>query len=232
MMDEKIDPQSRLPTRSLEDLVVPRRPSGIPYVEGEDYDAQALLSVNGYSLETAELIQLLASGLDIFRAAAARTLGARGDVSSHNALLKLAQDVTVEDSARVQAAYALVRLGHQEAVELLANFLEINSEISIAPLQAAGSLARLGDSRGYVVIRTALESSNRVIAMVACKQLIYLEAVDGQSLPGGGNVGMIEAFRVALSRPEAPIRGEAITQLIHLNTNCARSLLKEFENRE
>ena len=225
-------PLSRLPTRSLEDLVVPRRPAGIPYTDGEDYDALALLSANGYSLETAELIDTLGSELGIFQAAAARTLGARGEGSAISALQQLAQDRSAEETARVQAAYALTRLGIPGASEILIGLLDINPEISPAPLQAAGALARLGDLRGYVVIRAALDSPSRVTAMVACKQLLSLAGIDGQSLPGGDLVDLIEAFRAALSRPEANIRGEAMAQLAALNTEPARALLAAQRNQQ
>ena len=223
---------SRPPTRDLADVVVPRRPAGIPYADGEDYDAQALLRVNGYSLETAELIDTLESELGILQAAAARTLGARGEGSAISALKQLVQDRSAEETARVQAAYALTRLGIPDASEILISLLDIDPEISPAPLQAAGALARLGDLRGYVVIRAALDSPSRVTAMVACKQLLSLAGIDGQSLPGGGHVDLIEAFRAALTRPEANIRGEAMAQLNALDTDPPRALLAEFENRQ
>ena len=64
-----------MPTTSLADLVVPRRPQGVPYSEGEDFDAQALLEANGYAADTEQLIELLESPIGVFQAAAARLLG-------------------------------------------------------------------------------------------------------------------------------------------------------------
>lgn len=232
MIGDDGHPPARQPTRDLSDLIVPRRPAGIPYLEGEDYDAQALLTVNGYSLEIPQLIELLGSGLSIFQAAAARILGARGVVSAANELQRLAKDPIAEETSRVQAAYALARLGSSIARELLADLLQIEPEISPAPMQAAGALARLGDWRGYAVICKALKSDNRISAMVSCKQLLYLAGIDGRLLPGGGHVDMIEAFRIALSRPEANIRGEAMAQLAALNTEPARALLTAQRNQQ
>ena len=77
MTDDRNE-ERRQPTRSLEDMVVPRRPAGIPYGDGDDYDARALLLANGYTEEAGDLLGLLTSDLAILQAAAARTLGATG----------------------------------------------------------------------------------------------------------------------------------------------------------
>jgi len=219
---------ARPQTRDLSDLVVPRRPSGVPYAEGEDYDARELLTVNGYSLETQELIAALGANLSIFQAAAARLLGAKNERTAIPFLSKLAQDTSVEETARGQAAYALARLGVPEGREVLARLIEMNPEAGPAPLQAAGALARLGDPAGFPVVRHALQSSNSVIAMIACKQLYAFAEQEGALLPGGDTVKVYEAFRWALSRPERNITGEAKAQLVGLGTDEARGLLKEF----
>lgn len=201
------------PARSLDDVVLPRRPAGVPYAQGDDYDARALLESNGYTTEVAALIGLLESDLAIFQAAAARTLGAQGAHTAVGALQRLAHDTGAEETARAQAAFALARMGVGGATDALISLLVISPEASPAPLQAAGALAALGDPRGFAIVRAALDSPSRVTAMVACKQLHAFAALDGRPLPDGGRVDLPEAFRRALARPEEAIAGEARAQM-------------------
>ena len=217
--------RARPPKRDLADLVMPRRPSGVPYAQSDDYDAQALLTANEFSTETEELIVLLDSELGIFQAAAARTLGARNARTAIEALTRLAQNAAIEETARVQAAFALARMQVAGAREILARLLELNPEASPAPLQAASALACLGDPSGFKQVRSALDSQNSLTAMIACKQLFAFAEFDGRPLPGGGVVDMYGAFKRALSRPERNIYGEAVAQLIALDTPPARALL-------
>jgi HEAT repeat protein len=200
----------------LSDLSFPRRPSGVSSADGDDHDALALLESNGVDTASAHLVETLSSGPGLFRGAAARTLGARGERDAIPALEQLAADPDALETAHVQAGYALARLGVASGAEVLARELEGNPEASPAPLQAAGALARLGDARGFDTVRAALDSDNRVTAMVATKQL---HAFAG--LP----VALEEAFTRALARPEANIGGEARAQLDQLDTDWARALL-------
>jgi HEAT repeat protein len=200
----------------LSDLSFPRRPSGISSTDGEDHDALALLEANGIETSNEHLIEVLGTGPDLFRGAAARTLGARGERGAIGALERLAADPDALETARVQAAYALARLGAESGKEVLARELEGNPEASPAPLQAAGALARLGDARGFDKVRAALDSDNRVTAMVATKQLhAFADLVpDAQT-----------AFARAVGRPEPNIAGEARAQLEQLDADWARELL-------
>jgi HEAT repeat protein len=194
--------------RALSDISMPRRPSGVSHAEGDDHDALALLESNGYGTSTAELLKTLRDPLGIFQAAAARTLGARGERDAADALRRLAADGTSEETARVQAAWALVRLGDDGGRQTLAELLALNPEASPAPLQAAGALARLGDPAGFAIVRHALESDNRITAMVATKQLFAFAGLHG--------VDLDEAYARALARPEENIVGEARAQLAGL----------------
>ena len=183
----------------------PRRPAGVSYAEGDDRDAEALLRENGYGDSTDKLIEALGADLGIFQAAAARTLGARDARDAIPALERLAHDAGVEETARVQAGFALARMGVSGGKEVLVRELEGNPEAGPAPLQAAGALARLGDPRGFAKVRAALESPNRVTAMVATKQLSAFAGLDG--------VDLEEGFARAVERPEPNIAGEARAQL-------------------
>jgi len=191
--------------RSLSDVSVPRRPAGVAYDEGDDHDAVALLRANGYGDSDPELVAALDDGMEIFQAAAARVLGARGTREAAEALERLAHGPEAAETARVQAAYALARMGLPGGREVLERELRGNPEAGPAPLQAAGALARLGERQGVDVVRSALESPNRVTAMVATKQLSAFAGLEG--------VDVRAALERASHRPEAPIAGEARAQL-------------------
>lgn len=232
MSDKQNMPPKRPPTTDLAHLIMPRRPSGIPYETGEDYDAQALLTANGYTTEIQALIDLLDSNLSVFQAAAARTLGAKGARQAIDALQRLAADTTADETSRVQAAFALARIQIAKGKEVLNQMLEVSPEASPAPMQAAGALAQLGDPRGYLLIRTALRSSNPVTAMIACKQLFTFVALDGQPLPDGEHVDAFGLYKLAQERSEPNITGEAHAQLEALNTEKARATLAAHSVRK
>jgi hypothetical protein len=213
--------------RSLDELVIPRRPSGIPYPKGDDFDARALLTANGYTTETPELTGLFESGLTVLQAAAARLLGVQKDSSAIMALTHLAHNTQADETVRVQAAYALVRMDVSGGYDVLVSLLKLPPEASPAPLQAAGILARLNDPQGFPVVQQALYSHNRVTAMIACKQLYAFIPLDGHPLPGAGKVDIYQAFKQALARPEANIAGEAQAQLAALDLDWARTLLSQ-----
>ena len=196
---------------------MPRRPAGIPDDEGDDHDAMALLEANGFDRSTEALLEALGSDLEIFQAAAARALGAGSERRAIAALDRLARDGDAPETVRVQAALALARMGEPGAHEILVRELEGSPEASPAPLQAAAGLARLGDARGFDIVRSALDSPNRVTAMIAVKQLGGFATFDDIDLEG--------AFRAALERPEPSVGGEARAQLTALDTDAARRLL-------
>ncbi len=214
------------PTRTLADLVVPRRPAGVPLADGDDHDARALLTVNGYATGRDALAGLLGSSLAVFQAAAARLLGAENARGAADALARLAHDEAAEETARVQAAFALTRLGVGDGADVLARLLALSPEASPAPLQAAGALARLGDPRGFEAVRSALGSANPVTAVVACKQLYAFVPLDGLAHDSGtARVDAFGAYARALARPEPNVAGEARAQLDALGTPPARALL-------
>lgn len=187
--------------------MLPRREAGVPPGQGDDHDARALLEVNGLGSEPAQLVDLLGSGIGIVQAAAARVLGADGVREAVPLLERLARDPAVEETVRVQAAYALARLGVKEGHDLLRELACLDPETGPAAVQAAAALAALGDPAGFDVERRALESPNRLTAMVAAKQLHAFADLD---------VDLDEAWARALASPERPVVGEALAQLAAL----------------
>lgn len=157
------------PRLSLEDLALPEPRADVPLAAGEDIHAEDILTANGVPL-TAQGLQLaLDSGIELLQAAAARVAGARGERAVLASLRALASGTG--DTERAAAAYALARLGEPEGVEALIACLELPFEAYMAPMQTAGSLARLGDMRGLGLVERAMHSSNEIVRAVATKQL-------------------------------------------------------------
>jgi HEAT repeat protein len=157
------------PRLSLEDLALPEPRADVPLAAGEDVHAEDILTANGVPL-TAQGLQLaLDSGIELLQAAAARVAGAHGERAVVESLRALASGTG--DTERAAAAYALARLGEPEGVEALIACLELPFEAYMAPMQTAGSLARLGDMRGLGVVERAMHSSNEIVRAVATKQL-------------------------------------------------------------
>ncbi len=162
---------SDIPQLSLDDLVLPEPRPGVPFADAEDAHAEDILKANGVPLTAAGLKAALDSGIELFQAAAARVAGARGERSVLDLLRALA--FGPGDTGRSAAAYALARLGEADGVEALAACLDLPINAYVAPVQAAGSLARLGDTRGFTVVERASRSSNEIVRAVATKQLPF-----------------------------------------------------------
>jgi hypothetical protein len=167
-----------------------------------DEQARTILERAGMDIRAA-----LASGHPVFQASAARLVGAEGQPAAGDdgqpslvdAVAALAANPAAAETARVEAAYALARLGDDRGREHLVELLNVPTAISPAALQAAGRLARLGDTRGAPLIAAALRSPARLDAMVAAKEL---DAFDSKEL-----------YDLALAHPEASVQGEARARL-------------------
>ena len=160
------------PQESFEDLVLPDPRPGVPFADSEDVHAEDILTANHVPLTAQGLQPAMDSGIELLQAAAARVAGAHGERAVLDSLRTLAA-TPGGDTVRSAAAYALARLGEPEGVETLIACLELPIEAYVAPVQAAGSLARLGDARGLPVVERALQSSNEIVRAVAVKQLPF-----------------------------------------------------------
>ena len=167
MSDEPLEFRFEMP-----ELVVPHPPADVPYAELEDFQARALLEANGIPIGS----EALEHPVEVISAAAARTLGADGDTSAIEPLRALAG--RPDDTRRAEAAYALARLGERdEGVQILRELLDLPVEGYVAPMLAAGSLARLGDPSGLAAIERGLASSNHLVRRIATKQLFHFDGV-------------------------------------------------------
>jgi HEAT repeat protein len=162
---------SELPRLSLEDLVLPDPRAGVPFADAEDVHAEDILAANDVPLTPEGLQLALDSGIELLQAAAARVAARRGETSVAGSLRSLATGGG--DTSRAAAAFALARLGEPEGLEALVSCLDLPINAYVAPVQAAGFLARLGDERGFDVVELAMRSSNEIVRAVAVKQLPF-----------------------------------------------------------
>lgn len=124
------------------------------------------LQSRGYSTDTSGLIQSLSSPEVAVRAEAAFLIGYGEKISAQGAVHQRLQDSSAR--VRVEAAYALARLGRKSEVEALL-IKELQGEFfQDAPLRAARALALLGNPVGYYRVIEAFKSplaSNRMEAI-------------------------------------------------------------------
>jgi HEAT repeat protein len=201
----------------LADLRVPEVPSNVPYDDLEDVRARQLLEANGVEAEPPVLARALDSEIDTIAAAAARVLGADGITDAIPRLKELASKEG--DTVRAEAAYALARMGEQEGIAALESCLELPAEAYVAPLLAAGSLARLGSDRGRETVARALESENSLIRMIAAKQLRAFADADLEAV--------LPLFERALADSDEGVRWEALVQLRELDDSRVAPLLEK-----
>ena len=62
-------------------------------------------------------------------------------------------------------------------MQILRELLDLPVEGYVAPMLAAGSLARLGDPSGLAAIERGLASSNHLVRRIATKQLFHFDGV-------------------------------------------------------
>lgn len=93
-------------------LDTPEPPDDQGYEEFEDYRALALLEANGIGRDEESLVAALASPSSVLQGAAAHALGSLGMASAVGALERL--EAEADDLVKVEAAYALVRLGEDD----------------------------------------------------------------------------------------------------------------------
>lgn len=197
------------------DVEVP--PAGLSYEETDDARAGALLAANGVDTTRPGLVAALKSGASVLAGAAARTLGARAEMSAVDDLLEVAR--ASDDLLRAEAAFAAARMGVAEALFLLKKCLDAPVAISLGAPTAAGFLARLGDPAGWPVVLDALGQGNFLIRIVGAKQLIYFAPFHGPS------VDVFGAYERALADDEDDVAAVARIELGQLDDPRADALL-------
>jgi len=207
-------------------LDTPDMPSDLSYAGFEDFRARELLKVNGFSLTEEALLSVLEDEEGVFKSAAARTLANLGSTAAIPALERLAAGEG--DLVKVDAAYALVRLGVAEQRDTLRACLDYPVNAYLCPSVAAGYLARLGDPEGLPVIARCFETDNLIVRMVACKQLYFF--VPFQGVPGGDGqpLDVFDLFDRALHDQDIDVQETALVQLREFWTPEAQSVLEAY----
>lgn len=191
---------------------------GLSYEEADDARAEELLDGNGIATTKDGLVEVLTGGgSGVLRGAAARTLGARGEMTAVDELLDVAR--SSDDLLRAEAAFATARMGVAEGLHLLKKCLPAPVATSLGAPTAAGFLARLGDPSGWPVVQAALREANFLIRIVGAKQLLYFMPFDGPSADVYG------AFAHALADEEPDVAAVAAIQLRQLDDPRAKELL-------
>lgn len=170
-------------------LETPDPPPDLPFAAFDDYRARALLAANGIGTSTEALRRALTSGSSVLQGAAAHVAGSAG-------LTDLVPDLRVleaesEDLVRVEAAYALIRLGEDDRAATLREALDQPVTTHLGPPVAAGDLARWGDPVGFPVLEACLAAGNLIVRMGGCKQLIHFVPFQGRQLAHGTVVDAI-----------------------------------------
>jgi len=204
-------------------LDTPDPPDDLPYADFEDYRARALLEVNAILLTEDALVRTLDHPESVLRGAAAHALGSLGSTAAIPALERLAS--AASDLVRVEAAYALVRLGRDEYRAVLEEALNYPINAYLSPAVAAGDLARLGDPAGFPVIARCLEEHNLIVKIIGCKQLFFFVPFHGTRTRAGQRVDVYALFDRALHDPEREVQRVARLQLREVSTEEARRLL-------
>jgi HEAT repeat protein len=201
---------------------VPNPPPGLSYRDFEEFRYRELLKRNGVSLTPGALMSTVEAGSAILQAAAAHMLGAMGDKQAIPALERLLSNP--DDLARVEAAYALARLGDSRGRKELIECLKQPVNAFISPPMAAGYLARLGDSQGFGVVKECFAVDNLVVRMLACKVLFFFVPFQGKPATDGTLIDVMDLYQRALRDPEPDVRGQAQVQLRELDLPAARAL--------
>lgn len=207
-------------------LDTPDMPSDMSYADFEDFRAGELLKANGFSLTEEVLLSVLEREVNVLQSAAARTLANLSSTEAIPALERLAAGDG--DLVKVDAAYALVRLGVAEQRDVLRACLGYPVNAYLCPSLAAGYLARLGDPTGFPVIAECFDVDNLIVRMVGCKQLYFF--VPFQGVPGGDGqpLDVFALFDRALHDQEVDVQETALVQLSEVLTPETRRVLEAY----
>jgi len=207
-------------------LDVPAPPPDLPYECYDDHNALALLDANAIRAAPGDVLAALDGQTGILLAAAAHAAGSLGLAGAVPRLQELAGGP--DDQAAVEAAYALARLGRDDATGVLHEALARPVDAYLSPLLAAHFLARLGDPAGLPVVRAGLAGEFVASRMLACKALLSFVPFDAMPGRTGEPVDVAALFEQALRDGDQGVQGEALVQLRWAPRALATPLLERF----
>jgi hypothetical protein len=201
-------------------------PDDLPYIDFEDYRSEELLKVNNIKLTEQSLLTTLHHSEAVLKGASAHVLGKLGIASSVPSLKQLCS--ISDDLVKVEAAYALVRLGIQDYRNILRECLNYPLDSYLGPPIAAGDLARLGDSIGFPILTKCLDIDNLIVRTIACKQIILFLQFHGLRTEIGQMINVYTLFDQALHDQHPEIQRIALIQMHELHTEANRNLIKNY----
>ncbi len=204
----------------------PEPPEDLSYADVEDFRARELLKINGITVTADALLPVLDDPEEVLQSAAARTLGSLGSKAAIPALKGLAS--TADDVVKVEAAYALARMGLDEGRNVLKQCLNYPLNAYLSPSMAAGCLARLNDPEGFPVVVQCLDVDNLIVQLVASKQLFFFAPFQGTRLSDGQPIDVFAQFARALRHPHRDIQWAALVQLRELRASESRNILQGY----
>jgi hypothetical protein len=210
----------------MPNLDIPNPPDNMSYADFEDYRFREILRVNGISLSEVELITALKQRTNVLQAAAAHTLGSLLSQDAISILKKLVS--SSEDLVKVEAAYALARLGAPEGKYVLIQCLNYTLDAYLFPAIAAGYLVRLGDPRGFKTIVRCFDVDIPEIRMLACKQLYFFVPFQGVQDKDGNTIDVYGLFDRALKDSDTDIQWQALVQLREIGSSNAGKILESY----
>jgi hypothetical protein len=198
----------------------------VPYDRYDDENSLGLLAVNGIEASDGAVLQALSDQTGVLLAAAAHAAGVLSVGAAVPRLRELCSGP--DDQAAVEAAFALVRLGEDDARSILHEALLRPVDAYLSAVLAANYLARLGDPAGFPVVRAGLASEFLATRMLACRSLLLFVPYAGQAEPSGATIDVAALYDQALHDPEPGIRGEALVQLRWAPPELAQPLLERY----
>lgn len=218
--------QEKTFTYQSPNLDIPNPPGDLSYADFEDYRSRKILKANGISLSEDELIAALDNTTNILQAAVVHTIGSSRIRAAIPKLKKLL--ASTEDLVKVEAAYALARLGEREGKEALVECLGCPLNAYLFPPIAAGYLARLGDPQSFQTIVRCFDIDISAIRMLACKQLYFFVPFQGVQDSDGNVIDVYRLFDRALKDPDTDIQWQALVQLRELRAPAVKQILEDY----
>jgi HEAT repeat protein len=207
-------------------LNIPNPPSDLSYWEFEDFRNREILKANGISLSEDDLIAALKERRNVLQAAVAHTLGS---LSSRPAIPILKDFLaSSEDLVKVEAAYALARLGVPEGKEVLVQCLGYPVDAYLFPAIAAGYLAQLGDPQGFNTVVKCFDVDIPAIRMLACKQLYFFVRFQGQQDKDGNPIDVYRLLNRALKDTDTDLQWQALVQLREIRSTISKKILESY----
>jgi hypothetical protein len=208
------------------DVVIPSyEPLDVPYSQWEAFHNQELLAANGFGDTRAEWRRATGHSSGLLRSAAYSLLTQQPEPED----LALFRQGLEDTDKNVQSlsAYGLVRLGDSSAIQTLERIAQLDVNVYVAAMRAAGILGELGQPAAFDTIQRAMRSDLGYVRLFAIQNAPPFVPLDGQTFAPGQVIDIWELYRQALQDPSSQVRSVARMQLQELGSPQALELLQQ-----